>query len=59
MANKDEMEKHTLWLRRGDYAYLRETLPPRQAAHAVRKIVSNFVDKVKVQAAEAANNNPD
>lgn len=53
VENKEGLTKHTLWLRDGDYPYLIDNLPPRQAAHAVRKLVANFVDGVRKKATEA------
>lgn len=45
-----ELQKHTLNLRKGDYEYLGDSFSSKDvpAAMIIRMIVSNFVDKLKV-----------
>lgn len=47
MTSKNGLQKHTLFLREGDMEFLKEILPTGQASHAVRTVVSNFVDKIR------------
>ena len=42
-----KLQKHTLHLREGDMEYLKAVLPKGKASHAVRKLVSNFVDHIR------------
>lgn len=43
----DDLTKHTLFLRRGDYEYLREISGGLGAAIIIRKLVEMYVDKFK------------
>lgn len=45
MPKNDELSKHTLLLRSGDYERLRELFPEVGAAVIIRKLVSRFLDK--------------
>lgn len=49
----DTIQKHTLNLRRGDYAKLGELFPDLGAGPAIRQIVSNFVDRAEAAARSA------
>jgi hypothetical protein len=42
----EDLTKHTLHLRRGDYATIRDAFPQTGAAVVIRKIVSDFVDQL-------------
>lgn len=44
--SNEDLTKHTLFLRRGDFDKLREFYPQVPAAQVIRKIVSRVVDKV-------------
>lgn len=46
MAN-DKLEKHTLRLRPGDVDFIRDRFPRPGANAIIRRIISNFVDKVQ------------
>lgn len=48
----DTIQKHTLNLRRGDYAKIGDLFPDLGAGPAIRQIVSAFVDKA-AKAAQA------
>jgi len=43
----DQLTKHTLNLRKGDYERLRALFPDIGAAVIIRKIVSKFLDKTE------------
>lgn len=47
-----ELTKHTLFLRDGDMDYLISAMPKGRASFAVRKVVSDFVDKLKAKEQE-------
>lgn len=51
---KDELQKHTLNLYRGDYARIRDLYPEGDAASIIRDVVRAFIQKV-----EAAGRTPD
>jgi len=40
-----DLHKHTLNLRAGDYARMQELFPQLGGGGAIRKLISNFVDK--------------
>jgi hypothetical protein len=40
-----DLHKHTLNLREGDYAKMQELFPALGGGAAIRKLISNFVDK--------------
>ncbi len=44
-----QLHKHTLWLRQGDMAFLKEHFPRLGASAVVRKIVSEFVDRLDLK----------
>jgi len=48
MAN-DPLTKHTLFLRAGDMEYMISAMPKGKASYAVRKVIANFVDKLREQ----------
>lgn len=43
--DEDDLQKHTMHLRRGDMDKLALIIPNQPAAKIVRRIVSSFVDK--------------
>ena len=49
----EELSKHTLNLRRGDYETIREAFPSTGAAVVIRKIVSDFADQLSPPVTEA------
>lgn len=44
--NNEEMSKHTLFLRSGDYEALRQAYPDIGAAVVIRRAVSKIVDSL-------------
>ncbi len=42
----DKLHKHTLFLRKGDFDFLADRFPRLSASRVIRKVVSNFVDKL-------------
>lgn len=42
----DNLSKHTLFLRTGDFALLQEHFPKKGASLVIRSLVSNFVDRL-------------
>lgn len=50
------LQRHTLWLRRGDYARLSQAFGPRdiRAAVVIRTIVSRFVDSLEPTTSDEA-----
>jgi hypothetical protein len=40
----DDLQRHTLFLRKGDFALIQSYFPKQGASAVVRKLVSNFVD---------------
>lgn len=45
MNQTDELQKHTLHLRKGDWDRLRSLFPEISTSLVIRKIISNFIDK--------------
>ncbi len=56
MAQKEELKKHTLNLRQGDFDYLEGLFVPRgiSTAFGIRRIISTYVDKMRIAEANAA-----
>jgi hypothetical protein len=54
----DSITKHTMNLRRGDYAAIGDLFPDLGAGPAIRQIISTFVDKA-TKAAQAPLPNTD
>jgi len=48
MAN-EQLTKHTLFLREGDMDYLISAMPKGKASYAVRRVISSFVDQLRVK----------
>jgi len=48
MANEN-LTKHTLFLREGDMDYIISAVPKGKASYAIRKVLSNFVDKLRAK----------
>lgn len=46
----EDLTKHTLFLRSGDFEKLREFYPNVPTSHVVRKILSKVVDKLSASA---------
>lgn len=40
------LTKHTLFLREGDFSFLRERFPNQPTSIVVRRVVASFVDKL-------------
>ena len=51
MPKMDDLQKHTLNLRRGDFAYIEDMFRPRgiPASLVIRTLVSNWVDAKRAQ----------
>ncbi len=49
----DKLQKHTLFLRAGDFDKLAELIPSLPPSTAARKIISGFVDKHLAEPASA------
>jgi len=47
----DNLKKHTLWLRKGDWDYLASMFRPQgiSTSLAVRSIISNFIDAKRAE----------
>lgn len=45
MKSPDELTKHTLHLRKGDWDRLATLFPELSTSLVIRKIISNFIDK--------------
>ena len=50
MPKDDTIQKHTLNLRRGDYARLGDLFPDLGAGPAIRQIIANFIDRAEAAA---------
>lgn len=46
MATKNNLTKHTLFLRQGDMGFLRDHFPRLGASEVIRRVVSKFVDRL-------------
>lgn len=40
----EDLQRHTLFLRKGDFALIQSYFPKQGASVVIRKLVSNFVD---------------
>lgn len=49
MRTSENLKKHTLNLREGDYERLQSLYPELGAAVVIRKLVSNYLDRDKVE----------
>ena len=45
--NENDLQKHTLWLRKGDYEKLKKLSPEFGAAPIVRELVSDYIDQLE------------
>lgn len=53
--SSEELQKHTLNLREGDYAKIQSYYPTVGAGPVIRKVISKFVDEIE---GAAGNNRP-
>jgi hypothetical protein len=53
MKSPEDLTKHTLFLRSGDFKRLQALYPDIGASVVIRKIVSNFLDKDRTPVVEA------
>jgi len=42
----DKLTKHTLFLRKGDFEYLRDRFPKKGASNIIRRAVARLVDEL-------------
>lgn len=49
--NKEDLVVHNIRLRKGDYDEMNKLFPRLKAGPAIRKIISNFVDRNRLAAA--------
>lgn len=47
--SRDELTKHTMWLRAGDFAKLAELYPDFGASFVVRTLVSRHIEKIEAK----------
>jgi hypothetical protein len=48
---RDDLQKHTMHLRAGDFEYIGKLYNPRgvSTANAIRKLIANYVDQFRAQ----------
>lgn len=44
MAQAEDLTKHTMFLRTGDYERIGAAFPKQRAAYVIRRLISRFVD---------------